>query len=100
MPAPHRRGHRRKTGRETMRGLRGCLALALLCAAWGSARAEISEHVVRGGVLNDIAGIFQDTNGMGSVEAARMAAEDFNGGDKNIKVEIVYADTQTKAEAG
>src|SRR3984957_13996213 len=100
MPAPHRRGHRRKTGRETMRGLRGCLALALWCAAWGSARAEISDNVVRVGVLNDISGIFQDTNGMGSVEAARMAAEDFNGGDKNIKVEIVHADHQNKADVG
>ena len=84
-----------------MRDLRGCcLALALSCAAWGPARAEISDNVVRVGVLNDISGIFQDTNGMGSVEAARMAAEDFNGGAKNIKVEIVYADHQNKAEVG
>jgi len=50
--------------------------------------------------VNDISGIFQDTNGMGSVEAARMAAEDFNGGAKNIKVEIVYADHQNKADVG
>ena len=64
------------------------------------ARAEISDDVVRVGVLNDISGIFQDTNGMGSVEAARMAAEDFNGGGKNIKVEIVYADHQNKADVG
>ena len=55
---------------------------------------------MRVGVLNDISGIFQDTNGMGSVEAARMAAEDFNGGGKNIKVEIVYADHQNKADVG
>src|ERR1700730_17018014 len=83
-----------------MRGLKGYLALALSCAAWGTARAEISDNVVRVGVLNDISGIFQDTNGMGSVEAARMAAEDFNGGARNIKVEIVYADHQTKADGG
>jgi branched-chain amino acid transport system substrate-binding protein len=83
-----------------MRGLTGCLALALSCAASGSARAEISDNVVRIGVLNDISGIFQDTNGMGSVEAARMAAEDFDGGAKNIKVEIVYADHQNKADVG
>ncbi len=51
-------------------------------------------------MLNDISGIFQDTNGMGSVEAARMAAEDFNGGGKGIKVEIVYADHQNKADVG
>src|SRR5438552_9558651 len=74
-------------------------ALALTCAA-GTAQAQISGDVVRVGVLNDISGIFQDTNGMGSVEAARMAAEDFNGGAKNIKVETVYADHQNKADAG
>src|ERR1700694_2764452 len=83
-----------------MRGLRGLLALALSCAASGSLHAEISGNVVRIGVLNDISGIFQDTNGMGSVEAARMAAEDFNGGAKNIKVEIIYADHQNKADVG
>ena len=60
-----------------------------------TANAEISGNVVRVGVLNDISGIFQDTNGMGSVEAARMAAEDFAGGGKNIKVEIVYVDYQS-----
>ena len=76
------------------------LALALSCATSGAARAEISDNVVRVGVLNDISGIFQDTNGMGSVEAARMAAEDFNGGGKGIKVEIVYADHQNKADVG
>src|SRR6201747_2810353 len=83
-----------------MRGLKVCLALALSSAAWSPARAEISDDIVRVGVLNDISGIFQDTNGMGSVEAARMAAEDFNGGGKNIKVEIVYADHQNKADVG
>ncbi|MDR3464618.1 MAG: ABC transporter substrate-binding protein [Xanthobacteraceae bacterium] len=68
--------------------------------AIGSAHAEISDTVVRVGVLNDISGVFQDTNGMGSVEAARMAAEDFNGGGKDIKVEIVYADHQNKPDVG
>src|SRR3954467_11705100 len=83
-----------------MKSSRACTALALSFAASGAARAEISGDVVRVGVLNDISGIFQDTNGMGSVEAARMAAEDFNGGAKNIKVEIVYADHQNKADVG
>src|SRR3979409_2727126 len=82
------------------KGLKWVVALAATCAAFGPARAEMSRGVVRVGVLNDISGIFQDTNGMGSVEAARMAAEDFNGGAKNIKVEIVYADHQNKADVG
>src|ERR1700694_1564589 len=83
-----------------MRDFRPYLALALSCAAWGPAHAEISGDVVRVGVLNDISGIFQDTNGMGSVEAARMGGEDVNGGARNIKVEIVYADHQNKADVG
>jgi branched-chain amino acid transport system substrate-binding protein len=76
------------------------IIVLLACFACGTATAEISGGVVRVGVLNDISGLFQDTNGMGSVEAARMAAEDFNGGSKNIKVEIVYADHQNKADVG
>src|SRR4030081_3970123 len=83
-----------------MKGFKMNLTRALSCAACGSAWAEISDDIVRVGVLNDISGIFQDTNGMGSVEAARMAAEDFNGGGKNIKVEIVYADQQLKVVIG
>jgi branched-chain amino acid transport system substrate-binding protein len=83
-----------------MRDCRLYLALVLSCTAWGPVRAEISDNVVRIGVLNDISGIFQDTNGMGSVVAARMSAEDFNGGGKNIKVEIVYADHQNKTDVG
>jgi len=83
-----------------MSKLKFCLPLMAGCAAFTPAQAEISGNVVRVGVLNDISGIFQDTNGMGSVEAARMAAEDFNGGGKNIKVEIVYADHQNKSDVG
>jgi branched-chain amino acid transport system substrate-binding protein len=83
-----------------MKSLNRMLALAIACLASTATRAEISDNVVRIGVLNDISGIFQDTNGMGSVEAARMAAEDFGGGGKNIKVEIVYADHQNKADVG
>jgi branched-chain amino acid transport system substrate-binding protein len=82
-----------------MNHIRGFLVL-LVCLISAAARAEISDNVVRIGVLNDISGLFQDTNGMGSVEAARMAAEDFASGGKTIKVEIVYADHQNKADVG
>jgi branched-chain amino acid transport system substrate-binding protein len=42
------------------------LAVALPCLTSGLAQAaEISGGIVRVGVLNDISGIFQDTNGMG-----------------------------------
>jgi branched-chain amino acid transport system substrate-binding protein len=45
-----------------------------------------------------MSGIFQDTNGPGSVEAALMAVEDFAGGGKNLKVEIISADHQNKPD--
>src|SRR5204863_2373615 len=86
-------------GEEVMKRIKGFVVL-LACLACGTAKAEISDGVVRIGVLNDISGLFQDTNGMGSVEAARMEVEDFNGGGKSIKVEIVYADHQNKADVG
>jgi branched-chain amino acid transport system substrate-binding protein len=76
------------------------MLMLIACLACGAAKAEISGNVVRVGVLNDISGIFQDTNGMGSVEAARMAAEDFAAAGSSIKVEIVYADHQNKADVG
>jgi branched-chain amino acid transport system substrate-binding protein len=78
----------------------GLAGLVFSLAALTNAHAEISDGVVKVGVLNDISGIFQDTNGMGSVEAARMAADDFAGGGKNIKVEVVFADHQNKADVG
>ena len=85
-----------------MNRLRNLAALSAsfmaFCAA--PAVAEISDRVVRVGVLNDTSGIFQDTNGPGSVEAAKMAAEDFAGGGKNIKVEIIFGDHQNKADVG
>src|SRR5437763_16970187 len=78
----------------------GLAGLAFAWAALTSAHAEISDNVVKIGVLNDISGIFQDTNGLGSVEAARMAADDFAGGGKGINVDVVYADHQNKADVG
>jgi branched-chain amino acid transport system substrate-binding protein len=83
-----------------MKRLNLALALAASCVTWNAAQAEISDDVVRIGVLNDISGVFQDTNGMGSVEAARMAVEDFAAVGSNIKVDIIYADHQNKADVG
>src|SRR5260370_1796238 len=83
-----------------MKSWNSVVALAARCVTWSEAQAEVSDDVVRVGVHNDISDISQDTIGMGSVEAARTAAEDFNGSGKNIKVETVYADHQNKADVG
>ena len=82
------------------RSLFAALCAPCLIAPAGFARAEISDGLVRIGVLNDTSGVFQDYNGPGSIEAARMAAEDFAGGGKGIKVEIVSGDHQNKPDVG
>jgi branched-chain amino acid transport system substrate-binding protein len=55
---------------------------------------------VKIGVLNDQSGIYADLAGPGSVEAARMAIEDFGGNALGKPVELVAADHQNKADVG
>ena len=83
-----------------MIGCRWGIAVAILVCGCAVAQAEISDGVVRVGVLNDATGIFQDTNGPGSVEAAKMAAEDFAAAHPGIKVEILSGDHQNKPDVG
>ncbi|MDB5406893.1 MAG: transporter permease [Rhodospirillales bacterium] len=73
---------------------------AASCLLAAAAQAEISDNVVKIGVMNDLTGIFRDTNGPGSVLAAQMAAEDFAGGGKGIKVEILSGDHLNKPDVG
>lgn len=74
------------------------VAIAFLCA--GSARAQISDNVVKIGVLNDQSGLYADLGGPGSVTAARMAVEDAGGAVLGKPIEIVFADHQNKADVG
>jgi len=74
------------------------LALAILGAT--SARAQISNNVVRVGVLNDQSGLYADLGGPGSVAAAQMAADDAGGSVLGAPIEIVFADHQNKADIG
>ena len=53
---------------------------------------------VKIGVLNDRSGVYADLGGEGSVVAAQMAVEDFDGRVKGINVEIVSADHQNKPD--
>jgi branched-chain amino acid transport system substrate-binding protein len=65
-----------------------------------AARAQISDNVVKIGVLNDQSGLYADLGGPGSVVAARMAVEDFGGNVLGKPVEIVFADHQNKSDVG
>ena len=75
------------------------IAAALALAA-GAAHAQISDGVIKIGVMNDQSGTYADLAGPGSVVAARMAVEDFGAAKKGMKVEILVADHQNKPEVG
>jgi branched-chain amino acid transport system substrate-binding protein len=76
----------------------GLAAAATLAA--GAANAQISDNVVKIGVLTDMSSLYADIGGPGSVLAARMAAEDSGIEKSGIKVEVVGADHQNKADVG
>ncbi|MBV0891183.1 ABC transporter substrate-binding protein [Paracoccus sp. Z118] len=64
------------------------------------AQAAISDNVVKIGILNDQSGPYSALGGVGSVEAARMAVEDFGGTVQGAPIEILGADHQNKADIG
>jgi len=76
--------------------------LACMLAALGlNAHAQISDGIVKIGVLNDMSGLYADITGPGSVVAAKMAVEDYLKSSKSsLKVEIVSADHQNKPDIG
>jgi len=73
---------------------------AALSLAGSSAHAQLSDGVVKIGVLNDESGPYAALAGPGSRVAALMAVEDFGAAAKGLKVEIVFADHQNKPEVG
>jgi len=79
--------------------LSGFLAGALLFAAGSSSlHAEIKAGPIRIGVLTDMSGPFATAMGAGSVEAARMAAEEFGNVIDGHPIEILQADHLNKAD--
>jgi branched-chain amino acid transport system substrate-binding protein len=75
-------------------------AVAALAFAASAAHAQVSDGVIKIGVLNDQSSLYADLAGQGSVIAARMAVEDFGAAKKGMKVEIVSADHQNKPDVG
>ena len=70
------------------------LAVALAC---GSAQAQ---QAVKIGVMSDMSSLYADIGGPGSVAAAKLAVADYAKENPNLKVEIVSADHQNKADVG
>ena len=77
--------------------IRTILALALF-AAGAPLHAEIKADAIRIGVLTDMNGVFATAMGPGSVEAARMAAEEFGGAINGKRIDILQADHQNKPD--
>ena len=63
-----------------------------------SAQAEIKSDAIRIGVVTDMSGVFATAMGPGSVEAARMAAEEFGGAIDGKPIVILQADHQNKPD--
>ena len=63
-------------------------------------QAQISDDVVRIGVMADQTGPYSGNGGPGSVLAARMAVEDFGGKVNGKPIELVVADDQNKPDVG
>src|SRR5712692_10443554 len=79
---------------------RKLLMAASVALAMGTAQAQVSDGIIKIGVLNDQSSLYADLTGPGSAIAARMAVEDFGAAKKGMKVEIVSADHQNKPEVG
>ena len=74
------------------------LSLTMLLASGTSALADASDGKVKIGILNDQSGVYADFGGKSSVEAAKMAVEDYGGKVLGVAVEIVDADHQNKPD--
>ena len=82
------------------RNLLAWAASAAIAATAGVAQAQVSDGVIKIGVLTDMSSLYTDLSGKGSELAARMAVEDFGATRKGMKVEIVSADHQNKPDVG
>jgi branched-chain amino acid transport system substrate-binding protein len=74
------------------------IAAALLSS--GGASAQISDDVVKIGVLTDMSGPASTPTGQGSVTAAQMAVDDFGGKVLGKPISVIIGDHQLKPDIG
>src|ERR1700712_5073357 len=66
----------------------------------GAANAQISDDVVKIGVLTDMSSLYADATGKGSLAAVQMAVADYGAKVKGKPVEVISADHQNKPDIG
>jgi branched-chain amino acid transport system substrate-binding protein len=75
------------------------LVAAISLALASVAQAQVSDGVVRIGVLTDLSGAYSDIAGKGTLIATQMAIDDFLAKEKpSFKIEMVSADHQNKGD--
>lgn len=78
----------------------GAAALPMFQILPGRAQGNISDGVVKIGILNDMTGVFSDQQGMGEVVAARLAVEDFGPRVLGAPIELTHGDLLNRADVG
>ena len=61
-------------------------------------RAQVTDDVVKVGVLTDMSSLYSDINGQGAVVATQMAIDDMGGKVLGKPIELVQADVQNKPD--
>ena len=79
-----------------MRAVRAAALLGLVFA--GPAYAQVTDDVVKIGVLTDMSSLYSDINGQGAVVAVQMAIDEAGGSVLGKKIELVQADVQNKPD--
>ncbi|HWK97739.1 MAG TPA: ABC transporter substrate-binding protein [Pseudolabrys sp.] len=80
--------------------MRKTIGLAAMAALLLGGTAYAQQINVKIGVLTDMSSLYADDTGIGSVISAKLAAEEFMKSNPNVKVEVVNADHQNKADVG
>jgi branched-chain amino acid transport system substrate-binding protein len=76
------------------------LAALTIAALSSAAHAQVSDDVVKIGVLTDMNGPASTPTGQGSVTAAQMAVDDFGGSVLGKPITVISGDHQDKADIG
>jgi len=80
-----------------MKSLLSCTAISIVLAA---SSAQAQQTTVKIGVMSDMSSLYSDIAGPGSTAAAKLAIADFIKNNPNVKVDLVSADHQNKADVG